>query len=112
MGIKVKFEDNTDEMKHKKDEAVERALEMIGMQCENYAILACPVDTGRLKNSLTHKVHAKEESVVIGTDVEYAPYVEMGTSRMSAQPYLRPAVSNHMDEYASMAETVIGNALK
>jgi len=29
---------------------------------------------------------------VVGTPVEYSVYVEFGTSRMAAQPYLRPAV--------------------
>jgi phage gpG-like protein len=29
---------------------------------------------------------------VVGTNVEYAVYVEFGTSRNQAQPYLRPAV--------------------
>ena len=30
--------------------------------------------------------------VYVGSHVEYATYVEFGTSRMSAQPYLRPAL--------------------
>jgi len=33
-----------------------------------------------------------ETKYIVGTDVEYAIYVEFGTSRMQAQPYLRPAV--------------------
>ena len=32
------------------------------------------------------KAHAR-----IGTNIEYGPYVELGTSRQRAQPYLRPA---------------------
>lgn len=28
---------------------------------------------------------------IVGTNVEYAAYVEFGTSRQQAQPYLRPA---------------------
>ena len=31
---------------------------------------------------------------VVGTSVEYSVYVEFGTSRMAAQPYLRPAVEH------------------
>lgn len=37
------------------------------------------VDTGNLMNSITHEVDKKELSVKIGTNVEYAPYVEFGT---------------------------------
>ena len=41
------------------------------------AVMNCPVDTGRLKGSITSKVEGN--SAVIGTNVEYAPYVEFGT---------------------------------
>lgn len=33
-------------------------------------------------------------SVYIGTNVEYAPHVELGTVRMNAKPYLRPAIED------------------
>jgi HK97 gp10 family phage protein len=54
----------------------------------------CPVDTGRLRSSISWAVQIGGEGIVgrVGTDVEYAPYVEFGTSRMRAQPYLRPAI--------------------
>ena len=44
---------------------------------ENEAKRKCPVDTGQLRQSITHNV---EDNVgTIGTNVEYAPYVEYGT---------------------------------
>ena len=52
----------------------------------------CPVDTGRLRSSIQLvDFNPKEPSAVVGTDVEYAEFVEYGTSRQSAQPYMRPA---------------------
>lgn len=33
-----------------------------------------------------------QHTVYIGTNVEYAPHVELGTIKMAAKPYLRPAV--------------------
>ena len=45
----------------------------------------------------------------VGSDVEYAVYVEYGTSKMKAQPYLRPAVNQTMreaDVYAARADDV------
>jgi len=107
MGMSFKIDDNTKDVINAKNAAVEKALEMIGIQCENYAVDICPVDTGRLRASLTHEVHTNEESVYVGTNVEYAPYVEFGTSKMAAQPYLKPAVDNHLDEYKSMAEACL-----
>lgn len=75
-----------------------QALEVIGGMAETYAKLLCPVDTGRLRNSITHQMQGNT-AVIIGTNVEYAPYVELGTRRMKAQPYIKPAVEEHADDY-------------
>ena len=90
------------------DDAIEKALEAIGMQAENYARVNCPVDTGRLKNSLTHQVDTGKKMVAIGTNVEYAPYVELGTSRSKEKPYLRPAAQDHATEYRKIFEKHLG----
>ena len=37
---------------------------------------SCPVDIGRLRNSITHSLNKGDKSVSIGTNVEYAIYVE------------------------------------
>ncbi len=52
------------------------------------------VRTGTLRRSITWKpgVDAESPYVDIGSNVLYAPYVELGTSRMEARPYLRPAL--------------------
>lgn len=98
MDVKITI-DNTDEIIHTTNEALYNALEIIGNKAADYAAGLAPVDTGNLRNSLTSEVDSADKSVIIGTPVEYAPFVEYGTSRQRAQPYLRPAVENHMDEY-------------
>lgn len=107
---KFKFEikvDNRDKTLKQLDDAVNRALEAIGAQVENYAKMLCPVDTGNLRNSITHTLAPKEKAVYVGSAVEYAAYVELGTSRTRAQPYLEPAVKNHTDEYQRIAEEML-----
>ncbi len=52
----------------------------------------------------------EKNTVYIGTNVEYAPYVEMGTSKMKAQPFLGPAIKNNMGEYKRIMEMFLGNA--
>lgn len=49
-----------------------------------------PIDTGALQAS----IGTEQEGAVgrYGASEEYALYVELGTSRMGAQPYLRPAI--------------------
>ena len=49
----------------------------------------------------------KLEGVYIGTNVEYAPYVEMGTSRMAARPFLRPAATEHSERYKKLMEAAM-----
>ena len=100
-GIEINA-DNTNEIVNAISGATQRALTKIGMAAEGYAKLECPVDTGRLRNSITHEVVPSEKSVYIGTNVEYAPFVELGTSHQKAHPYLRPAAHNHGEEYRAI----------
>ncbi len=53
-----------------------------------------PVDIGHLMRSITNEVNIHENVItgVVGTNVKYAPYVELGTRKMAARPYLRPAL--------------------
>lgn len=83
------------------------ALEIIGGKAESYAKKLCPVDTGRLRNSITHQ-QMDENTEVIGTNVEYAPFVELGTHKMNPRPFLRPAAENHTGEYLAIIKSVMG----
>ena len=97
-------EDNAQRIADAIDQALAKALEEVGLVAEGYAKKACPVDTGRLRNSITHQVRPSEKSVYIGTNVEYAPYVELSTSRTKGQPFLRPAAKDHENTYRKIFE--------
>lgn len=107
MAIDVKITDNSDKFLDALPEQIEQALTAIGLTAESYAKQECPVDTGRLRNSITHAVESGEKAVYIGTNVEYAAFVELGTSRMKPRPYLKPAVTEHTAEYKSLAEQAL-----
>lgn len=64
------------------------------IRVESAAKRLAPVDTGRLRSSITHELATDTQGLHgrIGTNVEYAPYVEFGTGRTPAQPFLRPAL--------------------
>lgn len=102
----IKFIDNTAQVLKEMKKKKETALEIIGAKAESYAKMLCPVLTGRLRNSISH-AQLNEDTEVIGTNVHYAPYVEMGTRRQRAKPYLRPAAENHSAEYRSIIERVM-----
>lgn len=65
-------------------------LDRLGSEIAADARIACPVDTGRLRDSIEHEVQG--DAVRVGTNVEYAVYVEEGTRYMNAEPFLRPAL--------------------
>lgn len=104
MGVEIHVTDNSDQVLRELSRRVEQALAAIGMTAETHAKQLCPVDTGRLRNSLTHAVELGEQAVYIGSNVEYAGFVELGTSRAKPRPYLKPAVVNYMSEYKTLAE--------
>jgi HK97 gp10 family phage protein len=72
------------------EDAIPEILERLGVDIEADAKAACPVDTGRLRASIEHEVDG--DTLRVGTNVEYAVYVEEGTRYMEAEPYLRPAL--------------------
>lgn len=63
--------------------SVDEALEKVCLIVENSAKTKAPVDSGNLRNSITHEVIGNEG--IVGTNVEYAPYVEFGTGLFSSQ---------------------------
>lgn len=125
----VTFNDYSDEVLEAFDEGCLRALERCGLQAEGYAKDLCPVDTGALRNSISHKVVDSEPAAYIGTNAEHGGYVELGTGQYSStgggtpkshwvymgddgewhigkpmkpRPYLKPAVADHVGTYRNI----------
>lgn len=74
--------------------------------CESAKSL-CPVDTGLLQSSIN--VQPAGNTAVISADTEYAVFVEFGTSKMAAQPYLvRPLFTNTQGNIVAIAEAIKG----
>ena len=130
----IKVTDNFGKVGEEFEKACMRALERCGQEAEGFAKdLSPPPKTGRLKNSIAHKVVAEEKTVYIGTDVEYAIYVEAGTGKyypggrntpwayqdangdwhrtegQKAQPYLKPAVEDHKRTYQNIIDDEMRN---
>lgn len=101
--MSVIFNSNSKAVLSAEAAAVARALEICGGMAEGYAKKLCPVDTGNLRNSITH-AQMDEKHEVIGTNVKYAPFVELGTVRMAARPFLQPAAQNHTAQYKAVME--------
>ena len=102
------YRDNTDEVLAALERAKRRGLEAIGLTAEGYSKRETPVDTGRLRNSISHATD--DEAAYIGTNVEYAPYVELGARGRQGKHMLQRAASEHTDEYKQLMEDSMKNA--
>ena len=71
--MKVDYIDNSQQVLSALEKGIKNGLEAIGLTAETYAKKATPVDTGRLRNSISHETD--KEAVYIGTNVEYAAFV-------------------------------------
>jgi len=78
------------EMPNLVKEELGKAVTELVLIIEGFAKEQCPVDTGKLRASITPVVESWAAAYV-GTNTEYAPYVEFGTKKMAAQPFLEPA---------------------
>ena len=107
--MKVDYKDNSQQILSALEKGIKNGLEAIGLTAETYAKKATPVDTGRLRNSISHTVDG--EAAYIGSNVEYAPYVELGTSRTKAHHMLQKAATEHSAEYKRLAEDAFYNAI-
>jgi HK97 gp10 family phage protein len=72
------------------DKNCDDVIGILAHQLEGYAKTNAPVDTGALKNSINTK-RIKNNHWRVGDCVEYGIYQELGTSRMSAHPFMIPA---------------------
>ena len=130
----VVFNDYSADVLNEFHDAVLRALERCGEQAEGYAKDLAPVDTGNLRNSISHKVDDGEPAAYIGTNASYAAYVELGTGKYTeggrptpwvyqddngnwhwtrgnpAQPFLAPAVKDHAQTYSNIIKDELENA--
>ncbi len=69
--------------------ALEKALPRIAIRLQNELILACPVDMGRLRNSI--KVVSTEGGIIIWM-AEVGKFVEFGTNPHIIQPKNKEAL--------------------
>lgn len=116
---------------------VQKGLAAIGAEAEGYAKKSCPVDTGRLRNSITfatasfhsegntnkspkgeqdadpeeYATHAKPEAdaVYLGTNVEYASLIEYQDMKHKTGKahFIKDAMTNHMDHYKAIMKAAL-----
>lgn len=118
--LTINIIDNSDKIKNALEEQIEQALIGMGIAAESNAVKEVDkkvydtpesrsgyVRTGRLRNSITHEVHKDEKAVYVGASVNYAKFVEFGTSKMKPRPFLKPAIVEHAKDYKEIVEQAL-----
>lgn len=126
----IKLTDNSKKVLAELKEKRELALEAVGAEAVTYAMKNAPVDSGRLRNSIawatkdktdgakgdpakpedyTPKGTPEDDSVYIGTNVEYAAKQEYGDYRhkVGQKHFLKNAAANHNSHYKSIIEAAL-----
>ena len=116
--------DKTKEVTAQLEKAIEIAMGAVGMEAEGDVKEITPVGTpestgipyyvgGNLRNSIAHQYSKEEQAEYIGTVVEYAPYVELGTSKMKARSYLKRGITENIEKYKEiLADYISANMEK
>ena len=108
MGIEIRggdvFKNKVKELRDFYPEILDSALDDTADAISLGAQRIVPVDTGRLRASINIK--RKKLKKTIGTNVEYAAFVEFGSPTGSGpnggpKPYLRPAFQNNKDKVST-----------
>jgi HK97 gp10 family phage protein len=86
------------------------SLEAIGKFLKEKMDGYTPVDTGKLKSRNSYAIVNNE--LQLHNDCEYAGFVEHGTYKMSAQPFMKPAAYNHLAEIKQIAEEYLTRGMK
>ena len=129
MSITWHVTDNTPEFRQGFERGIRAGLEAVGLQAERNVKLVTPVGQsyeghtgGTLRQSITHEVRG--DSVFVGSNVKYAPYVELGhhqepgryvpaigkrlvRSWVPPHPYLEPGIMSGIGDYKTLLEMYI-----
>lgn len=130
MSVKI-INDNRKEVLDELEQAVKRALTDVGIEAVDNIVSKgnFPVDTGLLRNSITFAVSGEppqigsyrankggetgsysgtapsdKKAVYIGTNVQYAKYVQYGTSKMVARDFMNAPLKANLKHYKEIIE--------
>ncbi len=102
---KARVEWYEDKIVNRVNTALQVAMKRAVLMIEADAKRLVAVDTGRLRASITNQVRQITRDVIegrIGSNLSYSAYQELGTSKMPAQPYLRPALEKNFPKIVRM----------
>lgn len=107
-GMDVKIISHVDEVVKEVGGRCTIALDAVGQTAEADVKILVPVDTGRLRSSISHE--AREGQVAVGTNVEYAKYVEFAdnkTHKTGQAHFLRDGIQDNISKYEDIIRDIL-----
>lgn len=95
MKVDITYDGGLSDIADRLENDMENIILSAGERVKSSAQSLCPVDTGRLRDSI--EVSAEGNRAVISANTDYAAYVEFGTSKMPPKPFLVPALIENAD---------------
>lgn len=96
----AKIQDNTNAVLSEANRLIKEKLTLAALLVERTAKETgyCPVKTGTARRSITHEMAPDGKSIKVGSNIEYFPYIEMGTKKMSAFAPLRRSLETNWNK--------------
>lgn len=106
--VSVELIDHKEEVLAQLTDVLDDWLEAIGQDAADTASQKAPYRTGNLRNSISYAVHS-DDSVEIGTNVEYAPVQEFGRrdGSIKGKHYIRFGATAHTQEYKELLKKMM-----
>lgn len=103
-GTSVKIKSYKEERLKEISAQLKQGMTKACLLVERDAKINAPVDTGRLRSSITNRLEVEENQLVgiVGTVVEYASFIEHGTVKMNAKPFLFPALEANKNKITEL----------
>lgn len=100
----VEFRSHLDEVSEASKEQIIAWLHAIGLDASSVSAEQAPHKTGALRNSISYAVDDSALEAYIGTNIPYAIYQELGTSRIAGKHFLQFGATAHAEEYRGLLE--------
>lgn len=89
------------------DSALVKCVKTNASELERNAKDIVPVDTGTLMRSINTQMEDGGKTAIIEPDTDYMTYVEYGTYKMAAQPYIRPSFYKQEPDFKEDIDKVV-----
>lgn len=101
--VKIEFSKEFQELGDAIKKIIQEEIYRAALQTQNKARQIAPIDTGNLRRTIQATGWEDVEKDMIfhvQAKAEYAGYVEFGTVKMKARPYLMPSAEDSLQDFA------------